>query len=316
MAERVHLDLLVGDPVIETVTIALNYLCNSRCRFCFIERELDLKLPDTPDDHIARVFAENARRKRYRRLILAGAEATLRDDLPEIANRAIREGGFEIVRLQTNGRTLADRSYLWKLAAAGISEYFVSVHAGSPELDAHLTRNRKSFGEMQRGLRNLRELGVRTISNTCVSRGNYEHLPELAELLIAEGVRESHFWAFIEFGDIGQGDQHVRHVDAIPKLREAVSRLRTAGREVVLSWFPECLLGEDRALLHDHRDDTLIHDEFSTRSKRHGGFSCPHASACTRFGKSCIGLHERYVELLGDEREALRPFTGDADGAP
>ena len=47
-----HLPILKDDPNITTVTIALNYLCNSRCRFCFIERELDMKLPDTSDEYL------------------------------------------------------------------------------------------------------------------------------------------------------------------------------------------------------------------------------------------------------------------------
>ena len=105
-----HLPILKDDPNITTVTIALNYLCNSRCRFCFIERELDMKLPDTSDEYLERVFRENRERKRYRRLILAGAEATLRADLPDIARRALEEGGFEVIRLQTNGRRLAKAS--------------------------------------------------------------------------------------------------------------------------------------------------------------------------------------------------------------
>jgi molybdenum cofactor biosynthesis enzyme MoaA len=302
------LPILKHDPAIETVTIALNYLCNSRCRFCFIEPEISMKLPDTDDEFVRRVFSENHREKRYRRLILAGAEATLREDLPEIAARALREGGFEVVRLQTNGRRLKDRSYLWKLAAAGISEFFVSVHAGTAELDAHLTQNPLSFEEMRAGLRNLKELGVRTISNTCVSKGNFTELDALARFLIDEGVPESHFWAFIEFGRIGQDDQHVAHADAVPPLLRAVRKLRAAGREVVLSWFPECLLEELRSTLKDHRDDTLIHDEFASRSQRHGGFSCVHQSSCTSFGRSCIGIHERHVEVIGDEGGVLVPF--------
>ncbi|MCA9593371.1 MAG: radical SAM protein [Myxococcales bacterium] len=305
-----HLPILKDDPNITTVTIALNYLCNSRCRFCFIERELDMKLPDTSDEYLERVFRENRERKRYRRLILAGAEATLRADLPDIARRALEEGGFEVIRLQTNGRRLAKASYLAQLIDAGVQEYFVSVHAGTAELDAHLTRNPLSFREMRAGLENLVRSGARTISNTCVSRDNYEHLGELSDFLLEVGVPESHFWAFIEFGDIGQSDQHVPHAEAIPHVQAAARRLLAAGHEVVLSWFPECALGDVRDRLVDHRDDTLIHDEFSSRAKNHGGFSCPHQERCTHFGKTCIGLHERHVELCGDERELLTPFEG------
>ena len=54
--------LLIDDPEIDSVTLALNYRCQSRCRFCFIERELDLRLDDTPREFLARVFAENRER--------------------------------------------------------------------------------------------------------------------------------------------------------------------------------------------------------------------------------------------------------------
>jgi MoaA/NifB/PqqE/SkfB family radical SAM enzyme len=304
-----QLPILKDDPSIDTVTIALNYLCNSRCRFCFIEPELGMKLPDTDDEFVARVFRENRQRARpYKRLILAGAEATLLPTLGRTATRALSEGGFEVVRLQTNGRRLADFDYLKSLIAAGISEFFVSVHAGGAELDRELTRNPSSFGEMRAGLRNLRRTDARVISNTCVSKDNYQALDELADFLLEEGVPESHFWAFIEFGDIGQGDQHVAHAEAVPRLLCAVKKLRDGERDVVLSWFPECMLGPFRPLLKDHRDDTLIHEAFSSRAQRHGGFSCPHQARCPSFLRTCIGLHERHVEMIGDEREHLTPF--------
>ena len=300
--------LFVHDSEIQTCTLALNYVCNSRCSFCFIERELELRLPDTPEAFIARVFAENARQRRYERLILAGAEATLRKDLGDLARRALAEGGFKSVRLQTNGRRLGDRAYLRSLVEAGISEYFISIHAGTAALDAVLTRNAKSFGEMREGVRACLELGVRTLSNSCVVSGNVEGLDALASFLIEERVPECHFWSFIEFGDVGQAAEHVSYQRAVPPLLAAVSRLRAAGRGVVLSWFPECLLAEHAPLLVNHRDDTLIHDEFSGRARAAGRFSCPHQAACPKFGKSCMGLHERHVAVVGDERALLRPL--------
>src|SRR6185436_20025071 len=114
-----------------------------------------------------------------------------------------------------------------------------------------------------------------TISNSCVVSGNVDGLSELASFLLLERVPECHFWSFIEFGVVHQAGEHVSYARAVPPLLSAVSRLREAGRTVVLSWVPECLLGEHRELLHNHRDDTLIHDEFSSRAKASGGFSCP-----------------------------------------
>jgi MoaA/NifB/PqqE/SkfB family radical SAM enzyme len=309
-------DLLVADPGVDTVTVALNYRCNSRCRFCFIERELDMDLPDTGDAFLAAVFAENKRRGGlYRRIIFSGAECTLRPDLADVARRARADGGFEVVQIQTNGRRLADAAYLRSLVDAGIGEYFVSVHAPTAELDAYLTRAPKSFEEMRAGMKNVRALGATLISNSVVSRGNHRQLPELADFLIAEEVPECHFWAFIEFGDIAQHDEHVRLPEAAPFVREAVARLRAASREVFLSWFPECLLGEHADRVRHHRATLLIHDAFSARAADHGRFVCPHDARCARFGTSCYGLHERYVAVFGDERDALVPLAGPGGAA-
>jgi len=309
-------EILAEDDQVENLTLALNYVCNSRCRFCFIERELDLKLAPTSEQEIAALFAENARLGQYQRIILSGAECTLRKDLPDIARRAHAEGGFDVVQIQTNGRRLSDRAYLMTLLAAGITEYFVSVHAGDAELDAYLTRSPRSFEQMRQGLRNIRAVGARLISNSCVTRGNYEQLPALADFLLAEGVPESHFWAFIEFGRIDQDGEHVRFPEVAPALREAVSRLKAKGVRVHLSWFPECLLGEHRDVVDNHRSDTHIHAEFSQRSKEHGGFSCVHQDRCPSFMRSCVGLHERYVEVFGDEAEHLHPLPPLSEGGP
>lgn len=296
---------LLEDPAIASVTIALNYRCQSACRFCFIEPEIGARLPDTDATTIDAIFAENRRTQRYGRLILAGAEATLREDLPELAWRARREGGFRHVRLQTNGRRLADRRLLLRLLAAGIDEWFVSVHGGTPEDDLAVTRSATSFPQLREGLRNLRALGATTLSNTVVSRSTLPGLTRTVDFLVEEGVPESHFWAFIEFGDVGQAEEHVPFAQAVPALRAAITR--HPGR-VVLSWFPVCLLGDDAARQVNHRDDTRIHDAFVQRVQAHGRFDCPHAAACPALGAGCYGLHERHRAVIGDEADVLRPL--------
>jgi MoaA/NifB/PqqE/SkfB family radical SAM enzyme len=304
-----RLPLLHDDPQIDSVTVALNYRCQSRCRFCFIERELDMKLEDTSTAYLDHVCDENVQRGGlYKRIIFSGAECTLRPDLPEVAHRARKRGGFERVQIQTNGRRLSDRSYLIKLLAAGIDEFFVSVHASNAEQDLFLTRSPGSFDEMVLGLRNLKEVGATFMSNSVVTKSSYLHLPALADFLVDEQVPECHFWAFIEYGDIDQKSEHVRFTDAAPYLQEAVAKLRTADRRIGLSWFPECLLGEHAEVVNNHRATLLIHDEFSERAAAHSGFSCPHQSVCPRFGKTCVGLHERYVEVFGNDADALAPI--------
>ncbi len=308
-------ELLVDDPHVRTLTLALNYDCNSRCRFCFVETELDLKLAPVTDAFITRVFEENLRRRLFDRIVLSGAEATLRRDLPSIANRALRRGGFEAVQIQTNGRRLSDRGYLMELLAAGVSEFFVSVHAGDPELDAWLTRSPESFDEMRRGLQNLLRLGCAVVTNTVITRGSYQHLPRTADFLVAEGVPECHFWAFVEFGDVGQRVEHAPYGAAAPFLKEAIDKLKAAGRRAMVSWFPVCLLDEHAGVVRNHRSNTLIHDSFRSRVQSHGSFTCPRSDECAEFGRSCVGLHERYRATIGDVDD-LRPYAEPLDGGP
>lgn len=305
------------DPEITTLTLALNYLCNSACSFCFIERELGLGLRDTPEETIAAVFKTNAGRGegRYRRLILSGAEATLRKDLVGIVGRAVSDGGFDIVRMQTNGRRLEKEAYLAGLVSAGLTEYFVSVHAGDPTLDAKLTRAPRSFQQMRDGLRNIRAAGARLITNTCITDGNSHALDDVAAFLIDEGVTEARFWAFVEFGDVGQAGEHVDFTTAAPTLRSALTRLRSAGVDVRTSWFPACLLGEHADSVDNHRSFTIIHREFGDRLRVSSEFSCAHAASCARFPRGCVGLHQRYVDRFGDQADALTPFVSDRRGA-
>lgn len=297
--------MLRGDDAIGSMTLSLNYRCNSRCSFCFIEPEIGMGLPPTPREQLDAILAENRARGRYRRLILAGAEATLLPELLELVVQARAEGGVDHVRLQTNGRRLADEALLDALIAAGVDEFFVSVHAPDAARDHLVTRSRASFDQMLAGLRNLLDRPVRTMSNTVVSRSTHLWLPELADLLLVEGVREAHFWAFLEFGDIGQAAEHVAFADSVPPLLEAVRKLDEAGRAVVLSWFPQCLLGPWARLLVNHRDDTQITEHFSRRVHEAGRFGCPHA--CPALGRSCYGLHPRHVAVIGDEAAILSP---------
>lgn len=306
---------LPRDPNVRDLTLALNYLCNSRCRFCFIEKEIREGHPDTPREVIEEVFRKNLESGSFERIIFSGAEATLRKDLIEIVEGARTRGGFRHVRIQTNGRRLRDAAYTQRLVAAGLDEFFVSVHAPRSELDAYVTGAPHGFAEMRAGLRNILAAGARLISNTAVTQDNHRELPALARFLCAEGVPEAELWAFVEFGEVGQSHQHVRMTHAMPFVHEAAAHLRAAGVQVRLSWFPECMLGAHADLLHNHRAFTLILDEFSERMHANSGFACPHAASCSRFARTCIGLHERYRATFGDEREHLVP-TWDGRAAP
>ncbi|HNW44823.1 MAG TPA: radical SAM protein [Elusimicrobiales bacterium] len=298
-----------------SLTVALNYKCNNACGFCFLKAERELGLADAGARELRGLFADNAAARRYGRLIISGAEATLRRDLPGIARRALEEGGFSAVQLQTNGRRLADAAYCRALVSAGVSEFLVSIHAATPALDARLTGSRESFRQMRAGIRNILACGAKLISNTVVTSLNYRGLPRLARFFCDEGVRACRFWSFLELGNAGQAEYHVRFSAALPRLRAALEILAKKGGRAELSWFPRCLLGARAGLLKNYYSATVISKEFKSRMGQLGAFHCVHSSSCAHFRKTCLGIHDGYRRRFGDERALLSPAGRRPAGA-
>ena len=302
MVQRARMD---GE---DTLILPLNYRCNSRCRFCIIETEIAARFEDTSLDVFEEVFAYNAGAQRFSRLTISGAESTLHPALETVARAATTRGGFEVVRIQTNGRKLRDRRLVARLLDAGVREYFVSIHAHTAELDAQITRSSRSFEQMCAGVAHLVELGARVVSNTVISADNGAYLTGIARFLVDLGIRESQLWSFLEIGEAaGQGDQLVSFDTALHPLLGAMEVFDSAGSEVVVKWLPRCLLGRFADRLDNHQPQMLIRDEFQARLSDHFGFDCAHAASCRWFGRGCDGLHESYVRAFGDESGRLRP---------
>ncbi|HCH65484.1 MAG: hypothetical protein CL927_08460 [Deltaproteobacteria bacterium] len=302
MVQRARLD---GE---DTLILPLNYRCNSRCRFCIIETEIAARFEDTVPEVFDEVFAYNGRTKRFSRLTISGAESTLHPALESLARRATTEGGFEVVRIQTNGRKLRDRAFVERLMAAGVREYFVSIHAHTAALDAGITRSSRSFEQMRQGVAHLMAVGARVLSNTVLSADNGPHLHEIAAFLVQLGIRESQLWSFLEIGDAaGQADQLVSLETSLTPLLGALEVFEEAGSDVVLKWFPRCVLGRFGHLVDNHQPQMLIRDEFQSRLSNHFGFDCSHARQCRWFGRGCDGLHESYTRAFGSEEHRLCP---------
>ncbi|MFT5681366.1 MAG: molybdenum cofactor biosynthesis enzyme MoaA [Myxococcota bacterium] len=294
----------------DSIILVLTYRCNSRCRFCIIESEIVAGLPDTSRRDVAVVLNHNKKSGQFKRLILTGAEVTLRPDLAEIAQVATTTGRFETVRIQTNARRLRDAEYTAGLVAAGITEYFVSIHAHTPALDRQITRSSRSFEEMKAGVSQLQAVGASIIANTVICRSNVSHLPDIASFILAMGITELNFWSFLELEGADQTAELIPLSVSLPLLMEALDRVKAAGQKATVKWMPRCLLGRHADCLDNHQPHMFIHDKFQARLNQSFEFRCPHERTCTHFRNGCDGLHQRYIEVFGDESERLTPHLG------
>ena len=292
----------------DSIIMVLTYRCNSRCRFCIIESEIVAGLPDTDPRDVDVLIAHNAEKRQFSRLILTGAEVTLRADLPDIARRAVTEGGFSVVRIQTNARRLRDAAYAQTLISAGVREYFVSIHGHTAALDKQITRSSRSFAEMKAGVDVLLSAGAEVIANTVICRSNVAHLPQIADFILSMGITQLHFWSFLELDGVEQSAELVSLADSMPPLLEALDRVAAQGGTPTVKWMPRCLLGRHADRLDNHQPHMFIHDQFQARLNQSFEFRCPHERTCTHFRRGCDGLHQRYIEVFGDEAQRLEPI--------
>lgn len=174
------------DCPFETVFVDVTHRCNMGCRNCYIPNRT---IPDLDAAWLEEVFA---RLPRGRVLRLAGAEPTMRDDLPDLI-RAARANGHHPAIL-TNGLKLGDRAYLRELKRAGVQIVYLSMNGAFDDelyyaVDAMRCAEAKTVA-----FDNLRSEHVYTaLGITVVRDRNESAIPALLKATgSARNVRELH----------------------------------------------------------------------------------------------------------------------------
>jgi molybdenum cofactor biosynthesis enzyme MoaA len=170
-----------------TLFVDVTHRCNMSCSNCYIPNR---ELPDMDRRWLMDILRRLPRRTRIR---LAGAEATVRRDLPELI-RGIREAGHTPALL-TNGLKLARPGYAGALKKAGLRTVYLSLNGG---LDDDLYEHIDGLRCAQRKLAALgymRRENMYVTSGTILVRGaNESHLGAfLGDARVWNGVREYHF---------------------------------------------------------------------------------------------------------------------------
>jgi molybdenum cofactor biosynthesis enzyme MoaA len=121
-SKEVERTFAVEDCPYETIMVDVTHRCNMGCRNCYLPNRT---IPDLDAEWLSAIFA---RLPRGRYLRLAGAEPTMREDLPQLIRDARRHGHHPL--LLTNGLKLADRSYVRELKQAGLQIVYLSFNGG------------------------------------------------------------------------------------------------------------------------------------------------------------------------------------------
>lgn len=294
------------------VSMTMEFRCNLRCEHCMIEDTMDRLQPQTMD-RFDELLDYNAQNRSWSGLVLTGSEITLRKDLPELVRRA-RAAGFERVRIQTHGMTLARPDYCERLIEAGVNEFFVSVPGHDALTHDLITGVQGSFAKTLQGLENVdRHPGVLSITNTVVTARNFRVLEKIvAKLGHLDRLAQMEFWVYWPMSESDDKRLIASHREILPRLTAAAALAQELGRRVEVKNFPQCALGEWGHLLDNDQPQLFIDPAFWTEFERNGFHRCAYRESCR--STRCLGLNTAYTERFGWEEDLLHPL--DETGKP
>jgi hypothetical protein len=124
-------------------------------------------------------------------ITLTGGEPTLRKDFFELLHKVADT--HLVLTVQTNGRRLSRPEAVRELAFLSRRDivFVVALHGASASIHDRITRIPGSFGETERAIQNLLELGFPVCGKVVFSNYNLSTAPEIFSHMHQIGVREA-----------------------------------------------------------------------------------------------------------------------------
>lgn len=278
--------------VVHSALLRAFYHCNQNCTFCWV----DLQQPRVPDATIAQTFALMGL-EGMKALSITGGEPTL-DKRLESQVRLARALGIDQVTLQTNAVRLDAPGRAQRLADAGLTRAFVSLHGADENAGEAVTRAPGTFERTVRGIQNLLAAGVSVGAGVVFTYENAGQAREIIEL-VATRLRGTDLTLSVAAPINDRLDVQAitpRYSEVAPALREAARAARELGVPYAGLFgqcgLPPCILDADPVCFPELARE---HPEWSAA----GDFV--HAEACEgcSLRRKCPGVRASYAAAYG-----------------
>ncbi|MCJ7479351.1 MAG: radical SAM protein [Candidatus Nanohaloarchaeota archaeon QJJ-7] len=240
--------------------LKVGFSCNSRCVFCAQGHRRNQG--DNSTEELKEEMKES-REDGAEMITFTGGEPTIRDDIIDLVAYA-DDLGYDIIQIQSNGRMFSYMEFSKKIVEAGANEFSPAIHGHKPEVHEAGTRAEGSWKQCYQGIKNLKELDQYVITNTVVTKINYEYLPEITKMLMDLEVDQFQF-AFVH--PVGWADENFYEVvpkksKVEPYVHEALDLAEEHPHEpnnIMVEAFPYCFMqGYEEYVSQLYMPDTEI----------------------------------------------------------
>ena len=287
------------------VDIKTGFICNNNCLFCV---QADNKFKENKTfQEIKKDLVEC--KKRCDEAVLTGGEVTIRKDFIEIV-KLCKDLGYKKIQIQTNGRMFSSLDFCKKTIEAGATEFSPAIHGYCEEQHDYLTQTKGSFKQTVKGIKNLKSLKAKVITNTVIVKTNYKNAEDIARLLINLKV-DQYQLAFVH----PMGNAWKNFEIIVPNISEASCYIHKGlqlginkGIKVMAEAMPYCQMkGYEDYIAEKIIPETEIRgnknqetNDFTNQRKNLGKSKFLECKKC-KWENVCEGPWKEYSEKYGDK---------------
>ncbi|MCD4753104.1 MAG: radical SAM protein [Anaerolineaceae bacterium] len=210
--------------------LALSYQCNNNCGHCYNARPRNFPEMSTAEwkrvlDHCWEIGIPH--------IIFTGGEPTLRKDLPELIAYAEHLG--QITGINTNGRLLANKTFVQQLVDAGLDHVQITIESYDAAVHDQMQGVPGVWQQTVEGIKNVVASPLYMMTNTTMLSLNHDTIPDTLDFLADLGVPTVGLNALIHSGRGTSSDQGL-HEPQIEALLE-VAKEKTTAHQQRLIWY-------------------------------------------------------------------------------
>jgi len=297
--DRIALRERSGERVgVREQVIRILHACNQRCAFCWV----DFDAPAMSEGEVLVAIAENLAAvpdPGEATITFTGGEPTMHPDILALI-RGARALGAGRVHMQTNAVRCADPKLASELAAAGLTEALVSLHADEAGRSDALTAAPGTFERTLRGIGNLCDAGVDVVINHVLTREQAPRFPAFVTLVADRLQHERLLLTVAVAGRIDRGPLDERVLPTMAELAPHVRAGLLAAQELGLRvrdvahpcGVPPCIAGADLAVFDRATMRRIAADADD------GCVKPPSCAACA-YDAYCHGVRREYADDHG-----------------